>query len=251
MESDLIITLEAAVDNPDAALAAESEGADRIELAAALMKGGVTPSLGMLEVVKKAVAIPVFVLIRPRAGDFMYSELELQAMESDIEAFRKAGADGFVFGVLDQEGSVDKPANMRLLKAADGLPCTFHRAFDICFSPFDALETIIELGFARILTSGQYPTALEGVKIIAACVEESEGRIQILAGGGIHSPNVREVIEKTGVREVHFSAVRELPGTMSNRGFDLFPGKTIPFPGKVKRIYNVIREMQGVRFIKP
>lgn len=251
MENPPHIALEAAVDTPDAAIEAANAGADRIELAATLMKGGVTPSLGMVKVLKAALQTPVFVLIRPRAGDFAYSELELQAMETDIAAFVEAGADGFVFGVLSSEGNVEESANLRLKKAALGKPCTFHRAFDVCADPFAALESIIGMGFERILTSGQQPSATEGADLIAQCVQKAAGRITILAGGGIQSSNVAALIQQTGVNEVHFSAVRELPGTVRTSGPDLFPGKTIPFPGKVQRIHNAIREMQGQRFIKP
>lgn len=250
-EDSAHITLEAAVDTPDAAIEAINAGADRIELAAALMKGGVTPSLGMLQVLKASLDAPVFVLIRPRAGDFVYSDLELQAMEADIKAMDAAGADGFVFGVLDAEGKVDTVANQRLMAVASGKPCTFHRAFDVCSHPFESLESIIQLGFDRILTSGQQPIATDGANLIAECVQKAEGRIRILAGGGVQSTNVAALIRQTGVQEVHFSAVRELPGTVRTSGADLFPGKTIPFPGKVHRIHNAIREMQGQRFIKP
>lgn len=245
------IALEAAVDTPDAAIEAVNAGADRIELAAALMKGGVTPSVGMLKVLKAALNAAVFVLIRPRAGDFVYTSMELQAMEEDIHALGEAGADGFVFGVLDAEGNIDIEANARLKRAAKDKPCTFHRAFDVCSRPLEALESIIELGFDRILTSGQQPSAIEGAALIADCVQKAAGRIRILAGGGIQSSNVVELIQQTGVQEVHFSAVRELPGTVRTSGADLFPGKTVPFPGKVHRIHNAIREMQGQHFIKP
>lgn len=243
------ILLEAAVDNVDAAVAAAEAGADRIELASSLLKGGVSPSPGMVKALKTVLKVPLFVLIRPRAGDFHYSSLEMKVMEEDILAFYEAGADGFVFGVLTEDRDIHEQANARLMELAKGRPCTFHRAFDVCLDPEKALDSIISLGFDRLLTSGQKPFALDGKALIRQCVDQAAGKIKVMAGGGVNSQNTEEILRETGVEELHFSAIRTLPGAMGTKGSELFPGKTAPFPGKVTRIRNAVKSFQGFRFL--
>ena len=154
-------------------IAAQEGGADRVELCAGIPEGGTTPSYGMIRNARQAISIGLNVIIRPRGGDFLYTEEEITEMVYDIEAARSLGADGLVFGCLTPEGNVDKKLMKRLMDAAGNIPVTFHRAFDHCRDPFKALEDIIELGCVRILTSGCRPTAFEGVELLAQLVEKA------------------------------------------------------------------------------
>ena len=186
--------------------AAVRGGAQRIELCAALPLDGLTPSMGTLLTVKQFFPIlTVHVLIRPREGDFVYSEKEVLAMQHDIHAMLPL-ADGFVFGALTPDGSIDMPVMRQLIGAIEGKPVTFHRAFDHCRDPFEALEQIISLGCQRILTSGQQPTAEQGIPLLRQLCTQAGGRIIIMPGGGINEHNVRPIAEQTGVTELHGSA---------------------------------------------
>jgi copper homeostasis protein len=201
--------VEAAVENLDSALAAERAGADRIELCDNLSEGGTTPDGGLIAAIVARIRLPVFVLIRPRAGDFVYSTSEFDVMVRDIELTRTMGIAGIVTGALDASGRVDVKRTRSLVKAAGGLPVTFHRAIDSTADLPAALDDSIEAGVTRVLTSGGAPTAREGVKVIAALVLQGRQRVSIIAGGGIREHNVREVIARTGAREVHGRLVDE------------------------------------------
>jgi copper homeostasis protein len=201
--------VEAAVETLASALAAERAGADRIELCENLSDGGTTPGPGMIAAVVGRVHLPVFVLIRPRAGDFVYSDDELRAMIRDTEVAGRMGIAGIVTGALAADGSVDAERTHTMVKAAAGLPVTFHRAIDSTVNLPVALEAVIEAGASRVLTSGGAATALEGVDLIAALVDQARNRITIIAGGGVREHNVRDVIARTGVREVHARLVDE------------------------------------------
>ena len=196
---------------------AERGGAVRVELCAAIPEGGTTPSWGEMVVARRAISIDMNVIIRPRAGDFLYSDLEFEAMVADIDAARRAGANGVVFGCLTAEGDVDIERNRELMAAAEGLSVTFHRAFDVCREPMIALEQIIALGFDRILTSGQEPNAMEGAGLIARLVEQAGDRIIIMPGCGINEGNIAEIKLITGAREFHFSAREPLASGMIYR----------------------------------
>lgn len=187
------------------ALAAQEGGANRIELCDNLSEGGTTPSIGMITTVKKLLQIPVYVLIRPRAGDFLYTDAELDSMEADIDFCKIAGVDGFVFGVLDADGNVDEERNRRLIETAYPLPCTFHRAFDVCASPFDALEAIIECGFTRLLSSGQQASAPAGAALLGELVKRAGDRLIIMPGGGIREENAAALVKETRAVEYHAS----------------------------------------------
>ncbi|XP_037090954.1 copper homeostasis protein cutC homolog [Pollicipes pollicipes] len=204
--SSIWTMLEVCVDSVDSAVSAADGGADRLELCAALSEGGLTPSLGLLTTVKKLVQIPVFVLIRCRQGDFVYSSDDMDVMEADIQSMKKAGADGFVFGCLDESGAVDQDKCYQLLRVAAPLSCTFHRAFDCTLHPEQALTTIIKLGFVRLLTSGQAPSALEGAALIGRLVSLSAGRLTVMPGGGVTPQTAPALLRLTGVRELHASA---------------------------------------------
>jgi copper homeostasis protein len=201
--------VEAAVETLESSLAAERAGADRIELCDNLSEGGTTPDGELVAAIVERVRLPVCVLIRPRAGDFVYSESEFDVMTRDIELTRTMGIAGLVTGALDSNGRVDVKRTRLLVKAAGGLPVTFHRAIDSAANLAVALDDAIEAGVSRVLTSGGALTAREGVKVIAALVLQTRQRVSIVAGGGIREHNVREVIARTGVHEVHGRLVDE------------------------------------------
>lgn len=205
------ILLEAPVFNLQASLEAAELGIDRLELCANFPEGGETPSAGMLRFLKSEVDIPVFVMIRPRGGDFVYSQKELLVMKQDIQILGEMGADGFVFGVLDEKGFVDQRANEFLKRAAGDKPCTFHRAFDASADLFDSLEKIVDLGFDRILTSGGKNSLTEGVDIVFQLLEKAKDRIIIMPGGGTKAEHV-SFLQKSGfLKEVHASCKKAKP----------------------------------------
>ena len=199
------ILVEAAVESLEAALAAAEGGAHRIELCTDLANGGTTPDLKVLRACRSQLLIPIFVLVRPRAGDFVYSAAEHNEMLEQIVQAKKAGARGIVTGALTAQQDIDQVRTSELINAARPLPVTFHRAFDACPDPAVALQQLIDLRVERVLTSGGAKTALEGVERISRLVVQAEDRIGILAGGGIDGSNVAQVVRDTGVREVHFS----------------------------------------------
>jgi len=201
--------VEAAVETLDSALAAERAGADRIELCDNLSVGGTTPDAGLIAGIAERTRLPVFVLIRPRAGDFVYSDDEVDQMVRDTELSGRLGIAGIVTGVLTRRGRVDVERTRTLVKAAAGLPVTFHRAIDSAVDLPAALEEVIEAGASRVLTSGGAATAVESVDLIAALVGQARERITVIAGGGIREHNVRDVIARTGVREVHARLIDE------------------------------------------
>jgi copper homeostasis protein len=199
------VLLEVPVASVDDALAAQEGGADRLELNAALSLGGLTPSLGTLIEVKAAVALPVLVMVRPRPGGFAYSEADFRVMQRDVDLALRHGADGVVFGILTEEGQVDVDNCRRLLKQIGGQTAVFHRAFDVTPDPLTALEQLVELGFRRVMTSGQEQSAYNGVKRIAELMETAAGRIEILPAGGINRFTIADVLARTGCTQVHAS----------------------------------------------
>lgn len=199
------ILLEAPVFNLQAAMEAAQFGIDRLELCSNFPEGGETPSAGMLRFLKSEVDIPVFVMIRPRGGDFVYSQKEQIVMKQDIQLLTELGADGFVFGILDEKGKVNEAACKMLLRAAGEKPCTFHRAFDASSDLEDSLERIIDLGFQRILTSGGKNSLTEGLPVILELLEKANDRIIIMPGGGTKAEHV-PILRKSGyLKEVHAS----------------------------------------------
>jgi copper homeostasis protein len=211
-----VTVLEVCLDDIGGALDAEKAGAQRIELCAALDTGGITPSLGTVATVLASLtSMTVMVLIRQRGGDFVYSPTEVDAMVADIHAMRSLprGEDvilGFVIGALTPTGTVDSAATEALVKAADVHPVTFHKAFDLVVDHSAALETLIALGIARVLTSGGASSVLKGADVMAALVGQAGERIIILAGGGVRAHNALEILASTGVRELHFRAPLEV-----------------------------------------
>lgn len=187
-------------------MATERGGAHRIELCTGLELDGLTPSAGLLAEVKKAIALPVFVLIRPRGGDFSYSEEEIQVMLADIHYAREMGADGIVSGALRTDGVLHIEHTHRLVEASGKLPFTFHKAFDVCSQPLDALEALAGMGVARILTSGCQPNALAGIDMLRQLKASAGNRLSIMCGGGVRSTNIAQIAAQTGLAEFHSSA---------------------------------------------
>ena len=200
----------------DSVYAAANGGADRVELCCALSEGGLTPSAGMIKEALKVPGIKVNVLIRPRSGDFVYSEAETRTMLRDIAFCREAGVNGVVFGMLTPEGGIDTAACRLLACEAEGMHMTFHRAFDMCRDPRSAVRAIIDLGFDRILTSGQAATAMAGSALIGI-LQKDFPEITFMAAGGVTPANAAEIIRLAGVREIHASAKSVVASTMSYR----------------------------------
>ena len=236
-----MLKFEVCANSVESCIAAQKGGADRVELCAGIPEGGTTPSYGEILFARRVLdegaarglkPTRLHVIIRPRGGDFLYTELELQRMIEDIRIARELGADGVVFGCLRPDGSLDTEANARLLEAASlpmgegrgGASVTFHRAFDRCAHPKEALEELVAQGFDRILTSGQQPTAEEGIPLLWELNEQAAGRITILAGCGVNEHNIRRIHEETGVVEFHFSAREPQRSRMTFSNPDVYMG---------------------------
>ncbi|MBK7875350.1 MAG: copper homeostasis protein CutC [Planctomycetes bacterium] len=211
------VLIEICVDSVEACLAAAEGGADRLELCAGLVEGGTTPSAGTLALALEKVRIPIVVLVRPRRGDFHYTNVELETMKRDVLAAKAAGAAGVAVGALERDGTVSRFALRTLVAAARPMSVTFHRAFDHVVDPLRGLETLVEHGVERVLTSGGAATAPEGAERIAELVRAARGRITILAGGGVRPENVRALVRATGVDEVHATARRLVESAMEHR----------------------------------
>lgn len=195
--------LEISVDTLEAALAAERGGAQRIELCARLDVGGLTPEEKLMREIRERVRLPIFAMVRPRAGEFVYTPEEIAQMRRGIAAAKRARMNGAVLGALTKDGRVDVERTRELVRLAEPLPVTFHRAFDACADLLESLERVVETGATRILTSGGAPTAPEGAAVLANLVAAAGQRIIILPGSGINAENVFHVAEKTGAREFH------------------------------------------------
>ncbi len=200
------VLIEACIDDIQSARYAVEGGADRLELCDNLADGGTTPSHALIEWMVANAAVPVFPIIRVRGGGFVYSADELDVMCRDAAHARALGAPGIVIGALNAAGEVDRDATSRMMDAADGASITFHRAFDRCRDPFAALETLVELGVDRILTSGQRARAWEGRELIAELVRRAGGRISIMAGGAVNENDAAKLVHQTGVSEIHVRA---------------------------------------------
>ncbi|MDB5127169.1 copper homeostasis protein CutC [Mucilaginibacter sp.] len=210
------VILEVCANSVTSAIAAQDGGAARVELCENLAEGGTTPSYGQLILARKLLHIKLYVLIRPRRGDFLYTDLEFEVMQADIRNCIEAGCDGVVIGMLKPDGSIDKERCTELVRLARqwGLGVTFHRAFDMCVDQYQALEDIIEMGCERVLTSGGKSTAMEGATILTHLIEKAAGRIAIMPGSGITETNVADLVHFTGATEVHSSARISMPGQM-------------------------------------
>lgn len=201
--------IEIACFNPESAIIAFENGADRIELCDGLSEGGTTPDFEITKELRTKIDIPVFVMIRPRGGDFTYSEAEFEQMKTDLLQLKSLNVDGFVFGILDENDEVNSEQNSALIELAKPLPCTFHRAFDRAKNLEETLDKVISCGFKTILTSGQKPNVSEGMENLKKLVELSDGRIEILVGGGLRSTNIEEIRDFTKAGYFHSSAITD------------------------------------------
>lgn len=208
-------TLEICCYGVECAFRAAEAGADRIELCAAPAEGGLTPSAGMLEALRDTLNVPVFPIIRPRGGDFCYSDREFAVLKSDIARVREWGFPGLVTGVLDRGGHIDLPRMAEIMALCEGMQVTFHRAFDLCCNPLRALDTLTQLGVDRILTSGQQENAENGLTLLADLQQRSRGPI-IMAGSGVRLSNLHRFLQ-AGLTEVHSSAARIVSSAMTYR----------------------------------
>lgn len=209
--------IEICVEGVDGLVAAQNAGADRVELCASLLEGGLTPSLGVVRASLAVATIPFHVIVRPRGGDFLYSELEFQAMIEDVKALKDLGVAGVVIGCLTAEGEIDIARTKALVDAARPLAVTCHRAFDMTRDYRAAVEALIEAGVDRVLTSGQRDTALEGIEILKDTQAIADGRLVIMACGALDESNIAQVRQATGVDEIHFAALHTIKSGMEFR----------------------------------
>lgn len=197
--------LECCVDSPESAIAAERGGANRLELCGGLIIGGVTPSRCLYEIVHKYCSLKIHVLIRPRFGDFCYSNYEFEVMKKEVGMFRQLGADGVVIGCLDADGTLNLEQMKELIKEAGSMSVTLHRAFDVCSKPKEALRQAADIGISSILTSGQKNTCIEGKNLIAELVSEASEKVDILVGGGVNAEVIKQMRAYTNARCYHMS----------------------------------------------
>jgi copper homeostasis protein len=236
------VLLEIIASTVEDCMAAESGGADRIELCAAIATAGLTPSLGTLIEAKKRVRIPVMAIVRPRAGGFCYSDEDFHVMRRDATALLEHGADGIVFGILHADGSIDSARCGKMLELADGKQTVFHRAFDVVPDPVRELDQLADLGFTRVLTSGQKKTAGEGRQTLRQLILQAKGRIEILPGGGIRPHNVHQLMEATGCKQVHLTAFSSRCDPSTSNGPITFGS----IPGAPKSSYECV-DIEAVR----
>jgi copper homeostasis protein len=208
------IQMEVCANGLASALAAEKGGAIRVELCDNLLEGGTTPSYAQIKLATEKLNIQVYPIIRPRGGDFLYTDLEFELMKTDIQCCKDLGCDGVVIGMLLEDGRVDKDRCATLIDIARPMKVSFHRAFDRSNDLKSALEDIIELGCERILTSGGKPTALEGATVIKELIEQAAGRIEIMPGAGIRKQNIKEIMDVTGAKVFHATAKTPVPSAM-------------------------------------
>jgi copper homeostasis protein len=211
------ITLEICAASVASCVAAQEGGADRIELCDNLLEGGTTPSYATISLAREKVKIALYPIIRPRGGDFLYSELEYETMQRDIVMCKELGCDGVVIGLLTPDGKVDIPRTRALVELAWPMGVTFHRAFDMTSDPLQALEDVIATGCERILTSGHRNTAIAGTALLAELVKKADGRIAILVGSGVRSTNIAQLIKETGAQEFHTTAKAYIESGMQYR----------------------------------
>jgi copper homeostasis protein len=222
--------IEICVDSVEGAMAAERGGADRVELCDNLLEGGTTPSAGCIKIARKNIRIGLQVIIRPRGGDFLYSDTEMAVMLEDVQTAKALGADGVVIGCLTAAGDIDVDRTRTLIAAARPLNVTFHRAFDMCRDPKQALEQLVQLGVDRVLTSGQESSVLEGLELICQLRQQAKNRIIVMPGGGLTPQNIARIVQASGVSEVHLSARSSVESRMQHRNTRCFMGGALRPP---------------------
>ncbi len=246
--------LEICANSVESALMAQKGGAQRIELCDNIYEGGTTPSYGAISKAREVLNIDLNVIIRPRGGDFCYSELEFEIMKKDIEFAKESGVDGIVIGVLNPDGTIDMNKTKHLVELAKPMSVTFHRAFDVTKDPFKALEDIIECGCNRVLTSGQENKTMDGVSLIRKLVEKAENRIIIMPGSGINETNVQEISQKTGTTEFHASLRKNEKSKMEYRKKGIHMGGiqqidefeiSLTDPERVKKMIQILQNLQN------
>lgn len=248
------MTVEVVVYNIESALKAQEGGADRIELCNNPSEGGTTPSFATIEAIRQNVSLDLYVMIRPRGGDFLYSNYEFHSMKRDISQCQKLSVDGIVFGILNPDGTLDKKRCKELIDKARPLKVTCHRAFDMTRDPFEALEDCIEVGFNRILTAGQQATASYGAELIGQLIKKAKGRIAIMPGSGVNEETVEDIIRESGAKEIHFSATafresgmtfknQQIAGMGSEEGSE-FKVLTVD-PDRVRRIKGIAEKVKA------
>jgi copper homeostasis protein len=232
-------------------IAARDGQADRVELCDNLFEGGTTPSIGAIRMARRVGGIKLHVIIRPRGGDFLYSDVEFETMRTDVEAARTARVDGIVIGVLTADGNIDKERTTELVTLARPMSVTFHRAFDVCRDPHAALEDLIEIGVDRVLTSGQHAYAVSGAETIKKLVEAAGDRIVVMVCGGIDETNFRGVVDQTGASEFHFTAFEEHASEMEYRnegvsmGSENAPSEYLRRVTTAEKVQRVIEAAKG------
>ncbi len=217
-------TLERCVDSVESAIAAKKGGADRIELCSALVIGGLSPSQALYWKIREQVDLPIRVLLRPRFGDFCYTDFEHEIIKEEIRSFRKLGADGIVIGTMKPDGTLNVEQMKELIEEAKGMSVTLHRAFDMCKNPFMALEEARKLGINTILTSGQKNTCIDGVELLKELVEKAQGETEILVGGGVDASVLPVLAEKTKAKAYHMSGKISMESEMRYRKQDVSMG---------------------------
>jgi copper homeostasis protein len=240
------IVLEMCVDSVESAIAAQQGGANRVELCDNLLEGGTTPSAGTIALARHHLEIDLNVIIRPRGGDFYYSDIEFEVMKYDVEQARRLGAKGVVIGLLNPDGTVDAARTAALVELARPMSVTFHRAFDMSRDPYQALEMLIELGVDRILTSGQENSVLEGLDLITELVQQAGDRIIIMPGGGITERNIKKILAQSGAREIHVLGTASVESRMVYRNPHPFMGGELR-PPEFTRMVTDPQRVQAFR----
>jgi copper homeostasis protein len=237
------VTVEICVGSVQGVLAAEAAGADRAELCSDLVEGGITPSAGTIHSARERSSLGLMVIVRPRGGDFLYSDEEFEVMKYDIQAARDCGADGVVLGLLQQDGAVDCRRTAELVQLARPMSVTFHRAFDMTPDPHIALQQLLSLGVDRVLTSGQEENAHSSMPLLRQLIQEAGEDLIVMPGGGLTRENIAEVVAQTGAHEVHFAALQVVESSMQfkNPRLGMAAGSV---PGEYQR---VVTDEQQVR----
>jgi copper homeostasis protein len=235
------IILEVCAELIASAIAAQEGGAHRIELCANLFEGGTTPSAATIEIARRHLTIDLNVMVRPRGGDFLYSHIDFEIMQRDIEIAKELGANGIVIGLLTADGMIDIPRTQILIETARPLTVTFHRAFDMVVDPHDALESLIQLGVERVLTSGLEPTALEGAETLANLIQQAANRIIVMPGGGIHERNIAKIVRQTGASELHLSGRHGQESQMHYRNSRVHLGGALYTPEYIQQTTSASR----------
>jgi copper homeostasis protein len=222
----MTVLVEIAVEGADGLIAAQNAGADRVELCASLLEGGLTPSAGMVRAAQEVARIPFFAMVRPRGGDFLYSDTEFATMLADVAMFKSMGVAGVVIGCLTIEGTIDEPRTRALVEAARPMQVTNHRAFDMTRDCEEAIEALVRCGVDRVLTGGRHKLAMEGIDTLTRTIAAARGRIRVVACGGLNRSNIAEVQRRTQANELHFGAPRVIDSPMRYRNPAINMGRT-------------------------